>query len=227
MAAMPYGAVVFDLFGTLLDVGSLRDVVAPYAPDPASFVATWREKQLAYAFASAIVGAHEDFDRMTEYGLRYAAAKHGVTLDDAAAHTLIAAWETMQPYADALPALRTLRAAGIACGILTNGTPVTSARAIAAAGMRELLDEALSVEIVGIYKPDRRVYALATERYAARPAEIAFVTSNGWDATGAAAFGLSVAWCNRLNAPHETFGPRPTWTIASLSELPALVLAKT
>ena len=224
---MSYRAVVFDLFGTLLDVGSLRDSVAPYASDPVAFVATWREKQLAYAFASAIVGAHESFDTMTGYGLRYAAAKHGVTLDDAAAQTLIAAWETMQPYVDALPALRALRAAGVACGILTNGTPATSARAIAAAGMSELLDEALSVESVRVFKPDPRVYALATERYAAEPAEVVFVTSNGWDATGAAAFGLSVAWCNRLKAPHETFGAMPKWTIASLAELPAIVFAKT
>ena len=220
---MTIRAVVFDLFGTLLDVGSLGDAVGSYAPDPTAFVATWRKKQLAYAFASTIIDAHEDFDTMTAYGLRYAAAKHGVTLDDTVAHTLISAWEHMQPYADALPALRALRAAGIPCAILTNGTPATAARAIAAAGIGDSIDEVLSVESVGVFKPDRRVYALATKRYAAAPAEIAFVTSNGWDATGAAAFGLGVAWCNRANAPRETFGPLPKWTIASLVELPALI----
>jgi 2-haloacid dehalogenase len=218
-------AVVFDLFGTLLDIASLRDVTARVAPDPAAFVATWREKQLAYAFASAIMGRHEDFDAMTGYGLAYAAERYGVALDAHARAELVAAWERMGPFPDAVPVLHALRANGIRCAVLTNGTPATSERAMANAGISDSIDKLLSVESVGVFKPDRRVYALVTDAYATTADRTIFVTSNGWDATGAAAFGMHVAWCNRLGAPPETFGPPPRWTMRDLAALPAAVEA--
>jgi 2-haloacid dehalogenase len=215
-------AVVFDLFGTLLDIASLRDAAAGVAADPAAFVATWREKQIAYAFASAIMGTHEDFDAMTGHGLRFAAAKHGVTLDAAAQQRLIAAWENVQAFPDAVPALQALHGRGVRCAVLTNGTPATAAAAIANAGIENLLDATLSVESAGVFKPDRRVYQLVADRYRVAADELLFVTSNGWDATGAATFGMRVAWCNRAGAPAETFGPPPAWTIRDLHALAEL-----
>lgn len=222
---MKPAAVVFDLFGTLLEIASLRDAAARITADPDAFVATWREKQLGYAFASTIMGRHEDFDAMTEHGLRYAAQKHGVVLDAQALHQLVAAWRAVRAYDDAVPALEALHARGVRCAVLTNGTPATSAAAAANAGIGEFLDVTLSVESAGVFKPDRRVYALVTDYYRVPAGQVVFVTSNGWDATGAAAFGMRVAWCNRTGAPAETFGPKPAWTIRGLSELPALLEA--
>lgn len=222
---MKPAAVVFDLFGTLLDIASLRAAAATVAPDPAAFVATWREKQIAYAFASAIMGAHEDFDAMTAHGLRFAAEKHGVALDASGERRLTAAWENVQAYPDAVPALQALHARGVRCAVLTNGTPATSAAAIANAGITALIDVTLSVESAGVFKPDRRVYALVTEHYRVAAEQLVFVTSNGWDATGAAAFGMRVAWCNRTGAPAETFGPPPAWTIAGLDALAGTIEA--
>jgi|SRR5665213_2273162 len=219
---MPALAVVFDLFGTLLDIASLRDVAATVASDPAAFVATWREKQIAYSFASAIMGAHEDFDAITAHALRYTAAKYGVTLDALQHERLADAWCRVEAYADAAPALRALRECGIPAAVLTNGTPETAAAAAARAGFDALLDVILSVESAGVFKPDRRVYALATDHYRVPAERLLFVTSNGWDATGATAFGMRVAWCNRAGAPPETFGPAPAWTIGDLHELAAI-----
>ena len=218
-------AAVFDLFGTLLDIASLHDVAASVASDPAAFVATWREKQISYSFASAVMGKHEDFDAITAYALGYTAAKYGVTLDTLRRKRLIGAWFHVAPFDDVLPALGALRARGIRCAVLTNGTPATASSATANAGIDGLLDAVLSVESAGVFKPDPRVYALATGHFQAPAERLMFVTSNGWDATGAAAFGLRVAWCNRSNAPAETFGPPPAWTIASLLELVAITEA--
>ena len=212
-------AVVFDLFGTLLDIASLRDAAATVASDPAAFVASWREKQIAYAFASAIMGAHEDFDAMTGHGLRFAAAKHGIALDGAAQTRLVRAWENVSAYPDTVPVLKALHERGIRSAVLTNGTPATAAAAIANSGIAELLDVTLSVESAGVFKPDRRVYELVTAHYGVAAEELIFVTSNGWDATGAAAFGMRVAWCNRIGAPAETFGPPPAWTLRGLAGL--------
>ena len=224
---MPPAAVVFDLFGTLLDVASLRDAAAAVAGDPAAFVATWRDKQIAYSFASAIMGTHEDFDAITAHALHYAAAKYGVTLDTLRRKRLLDAWCNVRAYDDVLPALRTLREHGIRAAVLTNGTPATAASATANAGIDALLDVTLSVESAGVFKPDRRVYTLATSHYRVPAGQLLFVTSNGWDATGAAAFGMRVAWCNRAGTPAETFGPAPAWTIGDLRELAAIAEACT
>lgn len=220
---MKPAAVVFDLFGTLLDVASLRSAAAGVCSDPAAFVATWREKQLAYAFACTIMDRYEDFDALTAHALRFAAARHGVALDAAAQQRLLAAWQQLEPFADALPALRTLAAHGVPRALLTNGTPATAAGAIANAGLAAGLDVTLSVAAAGAFKPHRRVYALATAHFGVAPEQLVFVTSNGWDATGAAAFGMRVAWCNRAGLPAETLGPPPAWTIADLSALAEIV----
>jgi 2-haloacid dehalogenase len=217
---------VFDLFGTLLDIASLRALAAGVAADPDAFVALWRDKQIAYSFAGTIMGIHEDFDAITARALAYAAAKTGTRLDAAQTRRMNGAWHAVTAYPDAAPLLRALRGRGLPCVVLTNGTPAGAAAAIANAGIAELLDPTLSIEAVGAYKPDPRVYALVTERYAIAPEQAVFVTSNGWDATGAAAFGLQVAWCNRSGAPAETFGPPPRWTVSSLDEVAALAAAE-
>lgn len=224
---MKPAAVVFDLFGTLLDIASLRDAAASVTGDPAAFIALWRDKQIAYSFASAVMGLHEDFDTITAHALRFTAAKFGVELDTLRRKRLIDAWFDLQPHDDALPALWELRERSIRCAVLTNGTPATAATAIANAGIADFLETTLSVEAAGVFKPDRRVYALATAYFAAAPRDIVFVTSNGWDATGATVFGFRAAWCNRAGNPAETFGPQPEWTIRSLQELVAITSQST
>jgi 2-haloacid dehalogenase len=216
-------AVVFDLFGTLLEIASLRAEAASVTNEPDAFVATWREKQLGYAFASTIMGRHEDFDAMTAHALAYAAAKHGVSLDHGTRQRLVDAWEHVRAYDDVRPALGDLESRNVRCAVLTNGTPATSAAALANAGIAQHIDVTLSIESAGVFKPDRRVYELVTKHYGAPADGFVFVTSNGWDATGATAFGMRVAWCNRTGMPAETFGPPPAWTLRDLSELKGVV----
>ena len=216
-------AIVFDLFGTLLNVASLETAAAQYTADAQAFVATWREKQLAYAFASAIIDRYEDFDALTRRALQYAVARHGARGAATDWESLAGGWQRMRPYADALETLTSVRAAGLPIAVLTNGTPATAVAAERAAGLADLIDVTLSVDTARVYKPDRRVYALATAHFATPPSELIFVTSNGWDATGATAFGLHVVWCNRSKAPAETFGDPPAATIETLTELPFIV----
>jgi 2-haloacid dehalogenase len=218
-------AVIFDLFGTLLEIGSLAQAASAICTEPAAFVATWREKQLAYAFAATIMDDYADFDELTARALDYAVQRHGVVADAAARRTLAAAWERVAPYPDAHTALNALRARGLRCAVLTNGTLATAAAALDSAKLADQIDTVLSVDAVRTYKPAARVYATATAHYATTPDRLVFVTSNGWDAVGAAHAGLRVAWCNRLGAPAETYGAQPTWTIPTLTALPDLISA--
>jgi 2-haloacid dehalogenase len=132
-------------------------------------------------------------------------------------------YERLGAYPEARPALERLRAAGLELAILSNGAPRMLAAAAESAGLAPLLGAVLSIEEVGIYKPDPRVYRLALDRLRVGAEEIVFVSANGWDAAGAKAAGLRVAWCNRAGQPPERLGPSPDAEIRSLAELPPLV----
>ena len=216
-------AIVFDLFGTLLDIASLQTAAARFTSDATALLATWREKQLAYAFAATIMNRYEDFDALTARALWYAAARHGLRADDRDWEALAGEWQRLVPFDDVLPALAQVRERGLRCAVLTNGTLATARAALEFSGLIDAIDVTLSVDAVGVYKPAVPVYELATKHMAASADQLIFVTSNGWDATGAGEFGLSVVWCNRAHAPAETFGRAPASTIRSLHEL-ALVL---
>ncbi len=216
---MALEAFVFDLYGTLVDFTSLHEHVAGVASEPQRFVETWRAKQLGYAFASTLMGRYEDFDVLTGYALSFAAAAHGVSLDEARHAALVDAWSSLPAYPEVPATLAALRAQGKRLAILSNGTPRALAHTVRRAGLEGAFDTVLSVDAARAYKPSPAVYALAERALGLERAQIGFVSSNGWDATGAAEFGFEVFRCNRGNAPAETFGAPPAHTIASLSEL--------
>jgi 2-haloacid dehalogenase len=216
-------ACVFDAYGTLFDVHSavsrLRDRIGP-AADLVS--ETWRQKQLQYSWLRSLMGRHADFWTVTDDALGFALENAGI--EDAALHAdLMALYRRLAPYPEAGGVLGRLKAAGLSTAILSNGSPAMLEAAAMAAGLTNQLDHILSVEAVGVYKPDPRVYRLATERLGLTAPEIAFMSSNGWDAAGAAAFGFRVVWVNRPGAPWERLGVEPVAVLPSLQGLPDLV----
>jgi len=217
-------AVVFDLYGTVLRLEGLQDAAAVAgAADPAAFVATWRRKQLEYAFLSSLANAYRNFDELTGLALEHTCAQLGLRLDAIGKARLFEAASSLPAHADALPALQALQARNVPLAVLTNGVQASAQRAIANAGLGGLFSAVLSVETVRAYKPDPRVYGIATTHFDCAPLEIAFVSSNPWDAWGAAHFGFRVLWCNRTGAPPELLTPAPEVTMTSLAELPAHV----
>lgn len=217
-------AVVFDLFGTLLDVSRLADEPELAAlPDAPSFVRSWREKQLTYAFLCAAMGTYRDFDSLTEAALHYASSLHGVKLSTESITSLCAAWLALPPYADVAETLQALIDQGLTCAVATNGTLTTAIRTLENSRLRSSISTVLSADEVHTLKPSPAIYASIAARLQREPHDCLFITSNGWDAIGAATFGLSVVWCNRLNMPAETIGPTPHATIRNLAELPALI----
>jgi 2-haloacid dehalogenase len=217
-------AVVFDLYGTLLSIESMRAYAAQAGvADEAAFVADWRHKQLEYAFLTSLANEYRDFDELTALALDYTCAQRGAALDAAARTALARAWRVMPAFGDVAPALRALHSHDIPLAVLTNGTPDSANAALEHAGVRELLADVVSVESARAYKPDPRVYALVTARFGCAPNEVVFVSSNGWDAWGAACFGFRVAWCNRAGNAPEALVPPPDTTLAGLHELAAFV----
>jgi 2-haloacid dehalogenase len=136
---------------------------------------------------------------------------------------LLEGFRTVSPYPDVRPALEALRKAGVRCAVLSNGTPSMLSAALAASGLGGLLGPVLSVESVGVYKPDPRVYALLEEASGLPRRRIAFASSNRWDVAGGASYGLSVVWVNRSGARPEPLPGEPMAVVRSLGDLPAIL----
>lgn len=215
-------AAVFDAYGTLLDVhAAMARHADRLPPDWQQISAEWRAKQLEYTWVRSLTGPahHRDFWWLTQDALTFVATRHGIT-DPAVLKLLLDAYRHLPAYPDAVPTLQALRAQGLQTAILSNGDPGMLAAAVDAVGLAPLLDAVLSVESIGVFKPDPRVYALMTHRFNLAPEQIAFVSSNAWDAQAAGAFGCQVFWCNRAAQPDE-YGLRGTATvIPDLAALP-------
>jgi 2-haloacid dehalogenase len=219
-------ACVFDAYGTLFDVASAAlhcaDVVG--SETARRLAELWRNKQLQYTWLRTMQNRHADFWQVTGDALDFALDDLAI-VDPALRERLMQAYLVLDAYPEAAAALRALREAGIATAILSNGTPVMLSAVVAHTGLAELFDHVLSVEEVGVYKPHAKVYQLACDRLGIPAEAILFVSSNGWDAWAASAFGMRVAWCNRQGLTRERLPGAPEHEIRSLTELPALLAA--
>lgn len=215
--------VVFDAYGTLLDVHSAMARHADrIGPNWAELSAAWRIKQLEYSWIRSLAGPthHRDFSVLTDAALDFVAARFGIG-DLALLADLRKAYRQLDAYAEVPDMLRALRAQGIPTAILSNGEPHMLAEGVRSAGLELLLDHVISVETAGIFKPAPRVYSLAIDRLGGDVSKLVFVSSNAWDAFGAHANGFRVFWCNRTAQPDE-YGLRTTATeLGNLSTLAA------
>ncbi|MGI4955019.1 MAG: haloacid dehalogenase type II [Janthinobacterium lividum] len=221
----PLQAVVFDAYGTLLDVhGAMARHADQLPPDWERISAEWRQKQLEYTWVRTLTGPahHRDFWNLTRDSLHYVAARHKIT-SPAVLDTVLDAYRRLPAYEDAAPTLAALRATGIRTAILSNGEPGMMADAVASARLTGLLDAVISVEDAGVFKPHPSAYALAEAALGLPAAAMGFVSSNAWDAQAAAAYGFRVFWCNRANLPVEYGLGRSATTMSGLADLPALL----
>lgn len=216
-------ACVFDAYGTLFDVYSVADGVRTAVGDKADTVtAAWRQKQLEYSWLRSLMGAHVDFWQVTRDALDFALSAAGND-DDAMRDKLMGLYLTLAPYPEVTSVLTKLRDAGRLRAILSNGAPEMLGAAVSSAKLDALLDEVLSIENVGIYKPSTRVYQMAVDKLGCSADEVCFMSSNAWDAAGAAHFGFRVVWVNRFGQVRERLPGTPAHEVTSLNALPVLL----
>ncbi len=217
-------AYVFDAYGTLFDVhAAIARHRAAAGAEADRFSEIWRLKQLEYSWTLTLSGRYVDFWTLTERALDYALARVG-SVDRALRPQLLDAYLKLDAYPDARAAVAALKTSGLSTAILSNGSPRMLGAAVEASGMAPILDAVLSVDAVRMYKPRREVYALVTDRFALRPEEIVFVSSNRWDVMGAAAFGFRPLWVNRAGMPDEYAEYPPLRVVPDLSALASLVI---
>ena len=216
-------ACVFDAYGTLFDVhsavGKYYDRLGNVADQVSNI---WRTKQLEYTWLRSLMKKHADFWQITQDGLDYALDASNIK-DQQLRDDLIQAYLHLKCYPEVPDTLATLEKNGRHLAILSNGSPAMLEAVVKSSGLEDLIQTVLSVEMVGVFKPDPAVYQLAVDRLGVAASEIVFLSSNSWDAVGATAFGLKVAWINRFAQRPERIPFQPEAEIKTLAELPALL----
>ncbi len=220
-AGSHYDAVVFDAYGTLLDVhAAMARHAARLGADWQALATEWRTKQLEYSWIDSLTAHRKrrDFGACTADALDYVLARH--MIDTGLRAELLAAYECLDAYAEVPAMLAALRGRGLRLAILSNGTPTMLAAACNAAGITGMLDAIISVEQAGIFKPAPAVYGLVQAELGIAPARTLFVSGNPWDTQAALANSFAVVRVNRHGDPDE-YGLRPH-LVAELPDLTRL-----
>ena len=209
-------AYVFDAFGTLLDIHAASRKHSVLLGENASKVSDlWRKKQLEYTWLRSLMGVHVDFWEITRdalsYTLEYFEIDQWECFDE-----ICASYLEIPCYAEVPRLLKNLKNQRHKIVILPNGPPFMINSAVNANNLQYLFNEIISVEDVGIYKPDRKVYNLVEEKLGVISEKTNFFSSNAWDVAGASVFGFSVVWVNRFNQPAERLPGIPKLTVKSL-----------
>ena len=212
-------ACVFDAYGTLLDFNSAVMMCADEIGDEAARLSDlWRQKQLQYTWLRSLMGQHADFWQVTGEALDFSLAALQIDKPDLRSR-LMDLYRVLEAFPEIPETLRRLKAGGMRTAILSNGSPEMLQAAVDHNGLNDLLDDIQSVEDVGVFKPDPRIYQLSVDRLGVAKENICFMSSNGWDAAGAAAFGFKVVWINRYRQPVEHLPTTPDREIDTLTPL--------
>lgn len=204
-------AVLFDVYGTLLDVYSVALRAEQMFPGAGERLArAWRDRQIEYSRLVSMSGRYRPFWQLTRDALRVSAAVLRLPLDDAGADSLMNEYRHLSAFPENRGVLQALADRGIRAGVLSNGDPEMLAIAIRSAGLTELIDPILSVHATQRYKTDPAAYAIGPAALGLPASDILFVSSNCWDAIGATWHGFTTLWVNRADAPMEQLGTEPT-----------------
>jgi 2-haloacid dehalogenase len=216
---MSIRAVLFDVFGTLLDVHSVSVRAEQLFPGQGRRLSQlWREKQIEYTRLRTMSSRYVPFTQVTEDALQFAGEALALPLDAAARGLLMHEYTQLAPHADAVPALKRLQATGATIGVLTNGDPGLIEDVLHGAQIAEYFDVLLSADQVHAYKTSPAVYELGPLTLKHPAHELLLVSSNCWDAIGAKWYGYVSFWVNRDGSPLDRLGARPDGSGASLDD---------
>ncbi len=214
---------VFDAYGTLFDFNSAvarhRAAIGPKADALADM---WRAKQIQYTWLRNGMGAYAKFWQVTGEALDHCLAAQGIA-DASVREKLMGAYLALDPFPEVPAMLDRLTHAGKRLAILSNGNPEMLAPMVKASGLADRFEAVLSVDEAKVFKPDARVYRLVGQRFGVNPNKVCFLSSNCWDAHGAAHFGFATVWVNRARAPDDNLPGETLAEITDLSQLPSLL----
>lgn len=221
---MSIQAIVFDAYGTLFDVYSIRALADKLFPGQGAALAElWRDKQIEYTHLRTLCATYKPFWEVTQDALVFSCRKLGLDLTLDAQNSLMGQYARLEAFPENLGVLRQLKDMGLKLAILSNGNPQMLESAVEAAGMNGIFNHILSVDAVKKYKTAPEAYQLGPDVLGLSAKHILFVSSNCWDACGATWFGYTTFWVNRNCAPLEELGVTPDATGADMTALPGFI----
>ncbi len=215
-------AIIFDAYGTLFDVNSAAEKCKDKIGDKwEGFANFWRITQLEYTWLRSLMKRHKDFWQITEDSLDKSMTAFDI--DSSMKSELLNLYKVLSPFKEVPETLKTLKERNFKLAILSNGTPSLLNQLVKSNNIDNLFDDLFSIEEVGIYKPDAKVYDLPIKRYKIEKSEVVFLSANTWDVSGGGNYGYQSIWVNRNNNIFDNLDYKPIIQIKNLTELINLI----
>ena len=215
-------AIVFDAYGTLFDVNSAAEKCKDKIGDKwENFAKYWRTTQLEYTWLRSLMKRHKDFWHITEESLDKSMKVYKI--DDSMKNELLNLYKILSPYPEVKEVLKSLKAKEYKLAILSNGTPSLLNELVKSNNLNDIFNDIFSIEEVGIYKPDAKVYDIPLKKYQIKNEEIAFLSANTWDVSGGGNYGYNAIWVNRNNDIFDNLDYRPKNEVNNLTQLLGII----
>ena len=215
-------AIIFDAYGTLFDVNSAAEKCKDKIGDKwESFANFWRTTQLEYTWLRSLMKRHKDFWQITEDSLDK--SMKAFSIDPSMKNELMNLYKVLSPFKEVPETLKKLKGKNFKLAILSNGTPSLLDELVKSNNLNKLFDDIFSIEEVGIYKPDSRVYDLPIKKYKIKNSEVMFLSANTWDVSGGGNYGYQSICVNRNNNIFDNLDFNPSNQIKDLTELVNLI----
>jgi len=215
-------AIVFDAYGTLFDVNSAAEKCKGKIGDKwEGFANFWRTTQLEYTWLRSLMKRHKDFWQVTEDSLDK--SMKTFSIDSSMKNELLDLYKKLSPYSEVKGVLSSLKEKKYKLAILSNGTPALLNELVKSNNLENIFDDLFSIEEVGIYKPDSKVYDMPIKKYQIKTDEIAFLSANSWDVSGGGNYGYNAIWVNRNKNIFDNLDYKPKNEVNDLTQIVDIV----
>ena len=211
-------AIIFDAYGTLFDVNSAAEKCKDKIGDKwESFANYWRTTQLEYTWLRSLMKRHKDFWQVTEDSLDKSMKAYGI--DSSMKNELLDLYKILSTFKEVPEVLKSIKEKNFKLAILSNGTRSLLNELVKSNNLENIFDDIFSIEEVGVYKPDSKVYDIPIKKYQIQRNEVAFLSANTWDVSGGGNYGYNSIWVNRNNNTFDNLDYIPKHQINDLSKL--------
>ena len=211
-------AIIFDAYGTLFDVNSAAEKCKDKIGDKwEGFANYWRTTQLEYTWLRSIMKRHKDFWQVTEDSLDKSMKTYKI--DFSMRNELLNLYKILSPFKEVPEVLKSLKDKNLKIAVLSNGTPSLLNKLVKSNNLENIFDDIFSIEEVGVYKPDSKVYDIPIKKYNIKKNEVVFLSANSWDISGGGNYGYNSIWVNRNNNTFDNLDYVPKHQINDLSKL--------
>jgi 2-haloacid dehalogenase len=211
-------AIIFDAYGTLFDVNSAAEKCKDKIGDKwEGFANFWRTTQLEYTWLRSLMKRHKDFWQVTEDSLEK--SMNAFKIDKSMRNELLNLYKVLNTFPEVKDVLNKLKEKNYKLAILSNGTPSLLKELVKSNDLDNIFDDIFSIEEVGIYKPDAKVYDIPVKKYKIQKEDVVFLSANTWDVSGGGNYGYNSVWVNRNNSIFDNLDYKPKEEVKNLNQL--------